>query len=583
MTESRRARVRGRIGKIEIAVFAIFAIVGLAIWFFAFRETTRINVILISIDTLRANHVSCYGYQPPSGANTTPNLDSLAARGVRFEEAHSTTSWTLPSHLALMTGLPNQLHGVRIDYVELDSNRKMLAERLTEAGYHCEGYYGGPYLHPTYGFGRGFARYQAYPGAPFAQNDPKTANDPNALFRTEKESHRAQTAEPLTKLCLDFLERQRTAEKPFFLFLHHWDAHFDYVAPERFVRKFAPNHDVMKERLSMRDFISNEQIHKDMPADEYAYVLANYDAEIAFVDEQIGRLFSKLEELGLAENTLVVVTSDHGEEFFEHGRKGHRFNLNRESLHIPLIFAGPGVRKNVAIPETVRIFDIAPTILELLGLDADDDEIYGLPLTPFLEGGRVPGPMTDLPIVAELTFIPPKTPDPSNPGTLVDPKDLYHHEAFSKREHKLIEIRTRKFDPKNDPFNLDGEKLKLAPPRMYHYGDGDDPLEQRDLREGKPDVFRKLREEAERLRGGLRDWKTGLKKDGVQKATELSEAMQESLRENGYVGVAGKPIELDEPDFDESEKPKEDGSDGDGAPEEKDKDAPGSPPKSGGK
>lgn len=549
MQQDDRARPRAAIGRIELAVFAIFLIAGAAFWFFSRQRVPRINVILISSDTTRADHVSAYGYRSASGHPTTPNLDEVAARGVRFDEAHSTTSWTLPAHMALMTGMPNQLHGIRTDSFTLDPNRKTLAERLTAGGYQSVGFFGGPYLHPVFGFARGFSSYEPYTGARMAYDTLQGQKDPNAIFATERDSHRIPTAEKLTNQAIDFLENRRDPERPFFLFLHHWDAHFDYVAPERIVRKFAPDHDVMKERLPMSNFISNPRIHRDMAPEEYRYLLANYDAEIAHVDEQIGRLLRKVSDLGLMENTLVVFTSDHGEEFFEHGNKGHRLNLHRETLRIPLVIAGPGVRKNVAIEETVRIFDVAPTILELVGVDRSDDEIYGQSLAPFLRGDSIAGPLRDLPIVAELTFIPPKTPSDSDPAVFVDPAEFFHHEAFSKLDHKLIEIRKRPFDAKN-PLDLDRPALALYPPRLFAMDDETDPLERIDRSKDDPELLKKMRVEWARTRDGLEVYRSLLPSLANPVQVPKNDAVTRELRELGYIHVAPPPI-LDEPIPDE--------------------------------
>lgn len=549
MQQTPNPRGRPAVGKIELAVFAIFVIAGAAFWFFSRDRAPRLNIILISSDTTRADHVSAYGYRGATGAATTPNIDELASRGALFAEAHSTTSWTLPAHMALLTGMPNQLHGVRYDKIRLDEHRKTLAERLTGAGYQSVGFFGGPYLHPIFGFARGFARYEPFTGARMAYDTLQGQSDINVIRVAERESHRIPTAEKLTNQAIDFLTNGRDPDRPFFLFLHHWDAHYDYVAPERLVRKFAPDHDEMKERLPMSNFISNPRIHKDMPPEEYRYVLANYDAEIAHVDEQIGRLFQKLRELDLLENTLIVFTSDHGEEFFEHGNKGHRYNLHRESLHVPLVIAGPGVRKNVAIEETVRIFDIAPTILDLAGLDATDEEIYGQSLAPFLRGDSIPGPLRDLPILAELTFMPAPEASATETAVPVDPSYFFHHEAFSKLDHKVIEVRKREFDAAK-PMLLDTPSLAFYPPRVYSMRDPNDPYEGRDRSLDDPEFTRKLRTELARTRQGLAEYRKGLKSITNPTPVPTNDAIREQLRQNGYLD-AGPPPVLDEPIPDE--------------------------------
>lgn len=541
MTESNAApESRAGIGKVEFAVLAAFLVAGAAYWYFELRKPERPNIILISIDTLRADHLSCYGYRSKSGQRTSPAMDALAGQGVRFGNAHSTTSWTLPSHLALMTGLPDQLHGVQHDRLRLDPNRKMLAERLTEAGYVCAGFFGGPYLDPFFGFGRGFAQYTNC-GAPTVYGNRRESSDPAAIARMEQLSHSSRTAKNTTKSAIEFLESRHDAEDPFFLFVHHWDCHYDYKAPPDFVKRFAP----VPRALSMDGYYHNEAIKTGMDPADLEWIIANYDAEIAWVDSQIEVLLNKLEDLHLAENTIVCIVADHGEEFFEHGNKGHRINLNAESLHVPMLFRGPGIRQGATIEETVRLFDVAPTLLDLVGLPAQ--ETYGESLGPLLRTDRVPDALRDLPIVAELTFIPLI---PGEDGKLVDPEFYFHHEAWSSLGHKLIEVRKRKFDSQN-PYALDGEVIKYYKGQVYKLNDPSDPLEQNNLKKSDPELWNRLRTDSALLKEGLKQYKATLKSEANPKPLEFDEAMLEKLRQQGYIGATPPNIHLEEEDEEE--------------------------------
>jgi arylsulfatase A-like enzyme len=521
---------RGAVGRIEIAVFAIFALGAAAYFLVTKDEAKRPNVILISIDTLRADHLSCYGYRSKVGERTSPNLDALAARGARFEQAHSTTSWTLPSHVALLTGMPDELHAVRHDRIPLDENRTMLAERLTKSGYQCAGFFGGPYLDPHFGFGRGFSRYENC-GAPTAYQTAEMRQSQQLVAAMEQQSHRIRTAAKITDGALDFLAT-RDGERPFFLFLHHWDVHYDYNAPEEFQQRFAGWY---RGDLPMLDIARNPRVRPDMPAEDRDFLIASYDAEIAWVDAQIGRLLARVAELGLADDTYVVVVSDHGEEFFEHGSFGHRKNLHAESLRIPLLVAGPGVERGATVAETARIFDVYPTVLDLLDLPADDARLYGVSLAPLFEAEReaeVPPRLRDLPIVAELTLLPYVA---GEDGAPLPPDHYFHHRAISSGEYKWIDVARRAFDPKRE-LDLDGVVEERLGSALYRFRD--DPLEQRDLAAQWQAELERLGKRAEALGQDLVAYRAHLPTKANPTPKPMPEELSEQARQAGYLGAS---------------------------------------------
>ena len=464
-------------------------------------------MILISIDTLRPDHLGCYGYDAP----TSPNIDALAREGTRFEQVHSSTTWTLPAHMSLLTGLPDSLHGVVWDRVPLDPHRRLLAESFRAAGYATAGFYGGPYLHESFGFGRGFDRYENC-GVPYpAELLPE---------RLEQESHRVRTARRIEQAAERFLEEQagRQARRPFFLFLHHWDVHYDFNAPEEFVELFAGEDGG---RVSMRDFIRNPEIHPEMAPADRAYLLACYDAEIRWVDHQIGRLMLKLSELGMAQQTYVVITADHGEQFFEHGRKGHRLDLYDETLRIPLILKGPGIRPGQVVRSQARIFDVMPTLLDLAGLP-EEPEVYGVSLRPQLEGKDPPG-LRRLPIVAELTTV------PGDGG----PPEFVRHRAVGRLGKKLIQARPRAYD-RDRPADFSG--AALGPPILGVFDLDLDPGEQQDLSRHTPALLEELLGLLAKIDEGLElKWRS-LPNAGRPAASPLDPDVHRMLRENGYIG-----------------------------------------------
>lgn len=346
------------------------------------------NVILISLDSCRPDHLSAYGYSRP----TSPRLDELAARGTLFENCFSSTSWTLPAHMALFTSLPDTAHGVYDNgQPPLDPYRVVLAQQFKARGYATAGFVSGPYLHPAFGFDRGFDEY-------FNCTSYLDAKDfTDSRFRefkadAHRESHRDVTNPRLFEKVHQWLDAR--GPEPFFAFVHVWDIHYDYTPPPPYDTLFDPGY---TGPITGANFEKNPAIHPKMDKRDLEHVIALYDGEIACTDEYLGKLFDEIDARGLRERTLIVVTADHGEEFFEHGSKGHQKSLFEEVLRIPLIVSWPGrVPAGLRVKEQSRIIDIAPTIAELCGLPVNREGV-GKSLVPSFDGrGR------DLPAYAEL-------------------------------------------------------------------------------------------------------------------------------------------------------------------------------------
>lgn len=332
------------------------------------------NIVLISIDSLRADHLGAYGY----GRDTSPMMDSWARRGVLFENASSTTAWTLPGHMSMLTGRSLLGHGVVSDDRMLTADVATLAETFQEAGYRTGAIVSAPYVEARYGFDRGFDEY----------------DDHTVSFATNKESYRSVTA-PILQEAADAWLSDST-EKPFFLFLHYWDVHYDYIPSPPYDTMFDPDYEG---DITGDDFYFNPAVHRNMDPRDIEHLLALYDGEIRLVDDQLAKLDASLERLGVAGNTIVVVTSDHGDEFFEHGRKGHHRTLYDEILRVPFILYVPGLAatKPVVTMET-SIIDIMPTLLSLTGIDIPDG-VEGADLAPV---GFGDSPETDRATQGEL-------------------------------------------------------------------------------------------------------------------------------------------------------------------------------------
>lgn len=315
----------------------------------------RVNILLISIDSLRPDHLGCYGYD----RDTSPVMDKLAHTGVLFKNTVSTTSWTLPAHISLFTSMDIMVHGVKGDGLSLYEEIGSLARELKEAGYRTGAFCSSPYMNPAFGLDRGFDSYHNI--------DLEMPGFEDTILPPEKQRdavHDDITSPRITELACEWLKKNK--DKPFFLFLHFWDVHYDYIPPDPYDRKFDPEYDG---DIDGRGFIHNPLVNPQMSERDLNHIIALYDGEIAWVDHHLGMIMEKLKESGLLERTLIVVTADHGDEFFEHGGKGHRNTLYDEVVKIPLIINGPGVtEKGMTVGEQAGIIDISPTILKLVGL-----------------------------------------------------------------------------------------------------------------------------------------------------------------------------------------------------------------------
>ncbi len=369
----------------------------------AAEPARRPNILLISLDSVRADMLSCYGFVPPfaKGKATTPHLDQIAAEGARFERAYSSSTWTLASHMALITGQPDVVHGVEVDNRSLSAERPVLAELLQDGGYQTAGFYSGPYLDPRYGFGRGFRRYESAYGGPlaeaaeeerraFAAVDAAKAQGRDleaviedldrAIRKLEDLSHLDVSSERVTDGAISALDEAGEGQ-PWFLFAHYFDPHYDYVAPADFATSFDPGYGgeldgrglLVDPRISVSEPRPRDPFRRRLVASprDWQHLLSLYAAELAWTDSQIGRLLGAIEERGELDNTLIVVVADHGDEFFEHGHLGHRMNLFNESLQVPMILRFPAnIAGGTVVPGPVATYDAFATILSAAGIEA---------------------------------------------------------------------------------------------------------------------------------------------------------------------------------------------------------------------
>jgi arylsulfatase A-like enzyme/Flp pilus assembly protein TadD len=306
-------------------------------------KARRPNVLLVTFDTTRADHLGAYGYARAQ----TPVVDRLAAEGVVFENAYSSIPLTAPSHSTILTGKIPPAHGVRDNGLfVLGAEQQTLAEILKAQGYRTGAAIGGFPLVARYGLNQGFDFYddRLTPtfDSPLAGGAPKR----NEFAFEERRAARVNEA------VFEWLAGAKRGE-PFFLWVHYYDPHQPHDPPAPYDQLFADH---------------------------------LYDGDIAYTDESLGTLLDRLRRDGLYDDTLVVLTSDHGEGLGEHEELSHSYLLYESTLHVPLVLRGPGVAANRRVAGRVRLADVAPTVLDALGIPVPAD-MQGRSLKPLLSGG----------------------------------------------------------------------------------------------------------------------------------------------------------------------------------------------------
>lgn len=312
------------------------------------------NVLVIVLDAVRAPELSAYGYE----RRTTPQLERLAKRSVRFERAIVTAPWSLPSHASMFSG--RYAHEMTADWdVPLDETYPTLAEVLRDRGYVTGGFVGNTfYGSPEFGLSRGFMHYESRKFNFTAM--VATSRLANALLRLGNRVTNGyyrpsrMNALEINRRLLDWLPSRES--RPFFVFVNYFDAHEPFVPPAPYNRAFR---DTEPSTRRVR-----EGTHKT--AAELQGLRDAYDQSIAYVDSQLGALLDQLERRGLLSNTLVVVTSDHGEEFGEHGWVSHGNGLYLPALHVPLVISFPGhVPEGAVVEDPITLRDLPATVLYL--------------------------------------------------------------------------------------------------------------------------------------------------------------------------------------------------------------------------
>jgi arylsulfatase A-like enzyme len=339
------------------------------------------NVVFIVIDSLRADALSSYGYE----RKTSPRIDAFAEENIRFSQTVSVAASTGPSVAAMLNGrLPFYVHGTiwsrhslygMTRFYEhagesgLPRNPASLPEMLQNAGYTTIGLVTNGHLARTANFDQGFDFWGELFSAPVKPYGP---------------------ADQLTELAIECLLQVK--EAPFFLYLHYMDVHYPYLPPEEFQDRFD-----FKRVANMTDVEIQERWlqETDLDSPEHQHIAEHarglYDGEIAFTDYWIGRLLDWLDQQGYGENTIVVITADHGEEFLDHGNTIHKAKMYEELVHVPLAIRIPGIDA-ARIDDVVRNFDVMPTILDYCGIETESMRLDAASLRPLIEGFELETP-----------------------------------------------------------------------------------------------------------------------------------------------------------------------------------------------
>lgn len=365
----------------------------------------RLNVVLLVLDSVRADHLSAYGYHK----NTSPNISDIAKEGVIFENTFSAAPWTVPSHASIFTGKYPSYHKCVLRNLQLGKQNTTLAEILRRNRYRTMAITACPLLRPEYGIGRGFDDFINMGDLSI---DKLLRKAPKEVVRTlisGPDKFTFLNNETVKKL----LNKNSKSGKPFFLFVNYFNCHAPYNPPKPFKRKFCDRLDesrlyiwelILNRTVGAREKDSNSKVNKrkirflangsggysfmagriKVSEEEWRIVRSLYDGEIAYLDYRIGELVNFLRKEELFDETLLIITSDHGENFGEHGFASHGYCLYDTLIRVPLIITCPSlIQSKRRISSLVSTIDIFPTVIRALGLMKTPSDIQGVSLYPF--------------------------------------------------------------------------------------------------------------------------------------------------------------------------------------------------------
>jgi len=403
------------------------------------------SVLLIVVDTLRADHLSVYGYARP----TSPNVDQLAGHGLLFKNAVSASSWTLPAHASMLTGLYPHSHGAQAED-NLGTGFRTLAEALSADGYRTAAFSANGTFSRGRGVGRGFVHFEDD-----FQNLTSISRETIFGFRLEEILSRLHLlddlpgrlrAEQINRSALHWIDG---GHGPFLVVLNYYDVHDPYLPPDPYLHRYTnvrhPNK-WYSERWEQFEHLSPAEIRAEMDA---------YDGAINYVDVNIANLLAELQHRGLTKNTLVVITSDHGEGFAEHGLMNHGNSLYRELTHVPLILWEPGtIPEGRVVAEPISLSSLSATVLDLVG---SKQVLPGISLRSFWSGAPISNTSAPRSELAQLKW------NPSYPNYYASMQSLtsseWHYISGGNTGELLFRCCGGDLDVNNVAGTADGRKV----------------------------------------------------------------------------------------------------------------------------
>lgn len=449
------------------------------------------NVLLIILDAARPDHLSCYGY----GRKTTPNIDDLAEDGVLFENAISPAGWTPPAHASLFTGLFPSQHGLQHGSLHLNQRFPTLAEILRSSGYKTIGISNNPWVSHATGLDRGFEIFHEvyYKRGSLLETFRFAIQKLFAIIGNSDDDGAHRT----NRLALTYLSQQERKGQPFFIFINYLESHLPYKVPRPYATLFGKragsgiNQD-------WRQYVSGRVA---MDEDDFENLKSLYDGAIAYLDARIEELLSCLRQREMLEETVVIITSDHGDNFGDHGLMGHELGLYDSLLRIPLIIRCPSLfPAGWRVTEQVQLLDVFTTILEILGHEGVETQGYSL-----------------LPERVK-----------ANPRRF----------TVAEQSHPSFEVFTKRF-PEFDlsPYDRELRAIRTEDYKYIWASDGRDELYNiRVDPQEKENLISTQPEEAQELRQMLEEWLKGFTPyEAEEGAVEMDEITRERLRGLGYI------------------------------------------------
>lgn len=492
------------------------------------------NIILIVMDSARARNLSCYGYE----RETTPYIDRIAENCAIYENTIASAPWTIPSHASLFTGTYSSRHNAHSKSKYLNDKYPALQKILGKHGYETIGISGNLWLSKHFGFSRDFSEFKhvwqifqgvnsveigsiwraekkmmgrlsniwkALDGNAFGKGASFVKGGLNRLYVQHFFSRYDSGARRINKIAKNWISQRTGGEKPFYMFINYMDTHAAYDAPEPYKFKYLPaGIDKQKAKrvagMGHWEYIMGGY---ELDGSEHEILKALYDGELAYTDYRVNELYEFLKDRGILENTIFIITSDHGDELGEHNLLYHSLCLYDTILRVPLLIRYPeSFGKRTAVKEQVQLLDILPTLVDALGLDEDTKNMDG---QSFLDGSQ-----RKTAIAESFGFH----------HTLDRIKELFpgmNHGALDKYDRRLMAVRTNEY--KLIQVSNDVDEL---------YDLNADPGELNNVIAQKQEI-------AETLRSELKTWENSFESEEIETEVEIDERTKKRLRDLGYI------------------------------------------------